>query len=284
MGLLQVLPFASDETLGQLEQNVASLPAVSDLMSMGMSLEAMVAALLRGIGVDEASMSEIEPKYGPCDEDALKVRVSLHVRHAADVHRKHVSKARCGISIVIPGSANHHTWQRQSSYLAAPRALMPCPCKAPQPLRVLLQRSCEAVLGCEGRCLHSASRAQLWGSFLRGSVGDFAQSVCCDLCCSQTLPVTSAVGPHWEERTFAGTTMLAAPWALPHWPVFKDCHVERRCLLQFRMKRAVAALGEESVEELLETQGNVEVTCNFCNDTYQFTREDLDAMKQNDAA
>jgi molecular chaperone Hsp33 len=44
------------------------------------------------------------------------------------------------------------------------------------------------------------------------------------------------------------------------------------------MKRAVAALGEKEVEELLEKRGNVEVTCAFCNDTYQFTKSQIDEL------
>lgn len=68
-----MLPFATDETLTQLEKNIAALPAVSDLMSMGMTLEALTQALLQDIGVDEATTSELLPKYGPCEEFALKV-------------------------------------------------------------------------------------------------------------------------------------------------------------------------------------------------------------------
>lgn len=44
------------------------------------------------------------------------------------------------------------------------------------------------------------------------------------------------------------------------------------------MKRAVAALGEEDVQDLIEKRGNVEVTCAFCNDTYQFTKGQIDQL------
>lgn len=44
------------------------------------------------------------------------------------------------------------------------------------------------------------------------------------------------------------------------------------------MKRAVAALGESEVEDLIEKRGNVEVTCAFCNDTYQFTKDQIDQL------
>ena len=43
------------------------------------------------------------------------------------------------------------------------------------------------------------------------------------------------------------------------------------------MKRAVALLGEEDVEDLLQEQGHVEVTCEFCNDCFQFQRPEMEA-------
>lgn len=70
---MQVLPFASDETLSQLEKNIKALPAVSDLMAMGMTLEGLTQALLEDIGVDDTATSELLPSYGPCEESALQV-------------------------------------------------------------------------------------------------------------------------------------------------------------------------------------------------------------------
>ena len=72
-----MLPFASDETLSQLESNCKSLPAISDLLAMGMSLEALTEALLQDIGIDADTTSELAPTYGPCEENALKVRANL---------------------------------------------------------------------------------------------------------------------------------------------------------------------------------------------------------------
>jgi molecular chaperone Hsp33 len=36
------------------------------------------------------------------------------------------------------------------------------------------------------------------------------------------------------------------------------------------MRSAVAALGEAEVRSIIEEQGQIEVTCEFCKDTYQF--------------
>ena len=48
--------------------------------------------------------------------------------------------------------------------------------------------------------------------------------------------------------------------------------------LQNRMRSAVAALGEAEVRSILDEQGCVEVTCDFCRDTYQFKEEEMMAM------
>jgi molecular chaperone Hsp33 len=39
------------------------------------------------------------------------------------------------------------------------------------------------------------------------------------------------------------------------------------------MMRAVAALGADEVRSIMEEQGKIEVTCEMCNETYQFSEE-----------
>jgi hypothetical protein len=51
----QVLPFASDETLDQLEQNITTMPAINDLLDMGASPQEITNMLLQGLGVAEGS-------------------------------------------------------------------------------------------------------------------------------------------------------------------------------------------------------------------------------------
>lgn len=80
---MQVLPFASDETITRLEANIAGLPAVPDLLAGGVSLEKLTALLLEGLdGADPAggeaalvaSSESMQPRYGPCERAALQVR------------------------------------------------------------------------------------------------------------------------------------------------------------------------------------------------------------------
>lgn len=74
-----MLPFASDETLSRLEANIAALPAVTDVMAMGMTLERLTEVLLEGIGVDAQHKSSMTPAYGPCDKNGLQVSAPLRM-------------------------------------------------------------------------------------------------------------------------------------------------------------------------------------------------------------
>eukprot|EP00892_Ulva_mutabilis_P009249 jgi/Ulvmu1/6697/UM030_0028.1 len=82
--LVQVLPFASDETLSKLEANIAGLPAVTDVMAMGMTLERLTEVLLEGIGVDAQHVSTMTPAYGPCDKEGLQERMKRAVAALGD--------------------------------------------------------------------------------------------------------------------------------------------------------------------------------------------------------
>ena len=41
------------------------------------------------------------------------------------------------------------------------------------------------------------------------------------------------------------------------------------------MMRALASMGKEEIQSIIEEQGKVEVTCEFCKDTVVFTEEEL---------
>lgn len=74
--LLQVLPFASDETVQALEHNIKTVPPVSDILAKGMSLEELLGVMLHGIGVDADEVTDKIVYYGPCEKEALQVRAA----------------------------------------------------------------------------------------------------------------------------------------------------------------------------------------------------------------
>ena len=71
----QVLPFASEETLRVLEENLASLPAITDLLHMGMSARQLTGAILGGLGTQQEVTTSLTPRFGPCDVADLRHRM-----------------------------------------------------------------------------------------------------------------------------------------------------------------------------------------------------------------
>jgi molecular chaperone Hsp33 len=45
--------------------------------------------------------------------------------------------------------------------------------------------------------------------------------------------------------------------------------------LRVRMMRALASMGKDEIQSIIEEQGKVEVTCEFCKDAVTFTEADL---------
>ncbi len=41
------------------------------------------------------------------------------------------------------------------------------------------------------------------------------------------------------------------------------------------MKQAVALLGADEVRSIMQEQGKIEVTCDFCRQTYQFKEDEV---------
>ena len=53
-------------------------------------------------------------------------------------------------------------------------------------------------------------------------------------------------------------------------PRYGPCEPED---LKGRMASAVAALGEDEVRDIIKEQGMIEVTCEFCKQSYQFEED-----------
>lgn len=76
--LVQVLPFASESVLQQLESTLSTLPSVTEMLHQGMSTEDITRQLLKGLGVADGGF-KLEPKFGPCDPEDLKQRMKRAV-------------------------------------------------------------------------------------------------------------------------------------------------------------------------------------------------------------
>ena len=61
--------------------------------------------------------------------------------------------------------------------------------------------------------------------------------------------------------------------------VLEESPVEYRCYCdRERVSRALISMGREELESLIAEQGGAELTCQFCDRVYQYSREDLEEL------
>ncbi|KXZ51013.1 hypothetical protein GPECTOR_14g254 [Gonium pectorale] len=72
--LVQILPFCSEETLEVLEKNLTTMPSITTMLNDGLTAADITNRILDGLGV-LPDAETIVPRYGPCEEEALKKRM-----------------------------------------------------------------------------------------------------------------------------------------------------------------------------------------------------------------
>lgn len=61
--------------------------------------------------------------------------------------------------------------------------------------------------------------------------------------------------------------------------VLETCPVEYRCYCtRDRVVRALVSMGSAEMRSLIDEQGSAELTCQFCDEVYKFSREDLEQI------
>lgn len=81
------------------------------------------------------------------------------------------------------------------------------------------------------------------------------------------------------ERGLDGEGLLREALAGFQLEVLERTKVEYRCTCsRHRMERALVSLGAEELHDLIESQGEVHITCQFCDKSYHFTKEELEGL------
>jgi len=58
--------------------------------------------------------------------------------------------------------------------------------------------------------------------------------------------------------------------------------VEYRCYCsRDRVERALISMGREEMEEMIKEQGQADLTCQFCDNVYHFTQDELETLLKN---
>ena len=61
--------------------------------------------------------------------------------------------------------------------------------------------------------------------------------------------------------------------------VLETCPVEYRCYCsRERVVRALISMGTQEMKNLIEEQGQAEMTCQFCDRVYRFNQEELEEI------
>ena len=58
-------------------------------------------------------------------------------------------------------------------------------------------------------------------------------------------------------------------------PVTYRCYCSRE-----RVERAIVSMGAKEIQDMIDAQGEAEVTCQFCDQVYRFSREELEALRE----
>jgi molecular chaperone Hsp33 len=90
------LPFASEETLARLEENVGRLGAPSKMLADGMTPAEIAARVLEGLGEAEGFPVHIEPRFGPCDPASLRDKMMTAIASLGEEDAKLLLEERGG--------------------------------------------------------------------------------------------------------------------------------------------------------------------------------------------
>ena len=74
-----MLPFASEETLKTLEENLSLLPNLTDLLHGGVDAEALTSIILGDLGTQPEVTTSLAPRFGPCEKADLRHRMKRAV-------------------------------------------------------------------------------------------------------------------------------------------------------------------------------------------------------------
>ena len=87
--MVQILPFASDETIRVLERVIPSLPSSTALVQEGLTAQQIAQRVLDELEERVDLATSMTPSYGPCEEDELRQRM---LRAVASLGKEEVNQ------------------------------------------------------------------------------------------------------------------------------------------------------------------------------------------------
>ncbi len=88
-------------------------------------------------------------------------------------------------------------------------------------------------------------------------------------------PITSMIAQGMTPEE-----MLAQVLGPENVRVLESIPVQFQCQCsEERISNAIISLGSDEIQDMIETDGQAEANCHFCNETYHFTRADLEVLR-----
>ena len=87
---------------------------------------------------------------------------------------------------------------------------------------------------------------------------------------------------HALEGGLDGEGLLRAVLSDFELEILETHPVEYRCYCsRERVSRALVSMGRQELSDLIQEQGRAELTCQFCDQVYRYTREELEELLTN---
>ncbi len=93
--IIQLLPFASDECIDVIENNISSMSSVTNLLEMGYTAEQIAMRALEGLEPNVLDDFDVKYKCGCSREKTEKIIISLGERDIRDLAEDDVTEVKC---------------------------------------------------------------------------------------------------------------------------------------------------------------------------------------------
>lgn len=91
---------------------------------------------------------------------------------------------------------------------------------------------------------------------------------------SQVEPISKLIQKGLTPEEVLAAVLGEEPEVLETVPVQFTCNCSKE-----RFTRGIIGLGKDEIQQMIDEDGQAEAQCHFCNETYLFTKEELEAIR-----
>ena len=87
-------------------------------------------------------------------------------------------------------------------------------------------------------------------------------------------PISKLIQKGLTPEEVLAAVLGEEPEVLETVPVRFTCNCSKE-----RFARGIIGLGKDEIQQMIDEDGQAEAQCHFCNETYLFTKEELEALR-----